>query len=243
MEPSTFNMTHKSIGNYVNHKHKEFAKSGSNRKQALNIKVQIFGAYQNFSTSKITKLDLVSKRINLQNAQWQSQPIPTMQTAPISRSLWDKKHTRRFCGFTSLWQTPGTVWMYANPLNICTKKLTKLAHYPCSRPNNSRKTPRQIYKENRTDLIHIKLHKDKRHPLIGIAVMLQHTVKGFRHILHDQVEEKLISAGGREEAMLQRDDVRMIHGAHQLQLTVFISPILQHLLYCHGFSRFQTFRL
>jgi len=26
--------------------------------------------------------------------------------------------TKRFWGFTSLWQTPGTVWIYASPLKI-----------------------------------------------------------------------------------------------------------------------------
>jgi len=99
------------------------------------------------------------------------------------------------------------------------------------------------HEENRADLIHVKLHKDKWHSLIGIAVMLQNAINGLRDILHNQVEEKLISAGGGEETVLQRDDIRMIHRTHQLQLTVFVAPILQHLLYSHRLSCFQTLGL
>lgn len=40
-----------------------------------------------------------------------------------------------------------------------------------------------------TNLIHVKLDIYKRHSLIGIAVVLEHTIQRFRDILHDKVEE------------------------------------------------------
>lgn len=92
-------------------------------------------------------------------------------------------------------------------------------------------------------LVCIKFHIDERHPLVHIAVMLQDPIKCFWDILHDQVEEKLIFACGWKETVLQRNHIRMIHGTHYLQFSIFIPSVLQHLFYCNSLSSFQTFCL
>jgi hypothetical protein len=64
-------------------------------------------AYQHFCTSKIAKLNLVSKWINLQTAQECLQITATI----FKHAFIVRKHTKRFCGFKSRWQTPGTAWI------------------------------------------------------------------------------------------------------------------------------------
>ena len=73
--------------------------------------------------------------------------------------------------------------------------------------------------------------------------MLQDTIQRLRNIFHDKVQKQLIPGGCREEAVLQTDDIGVFHGAHQLQLPVLVTSILQHLLDGKGLPSLQTLSL
>ena len=92
-------------------------------------------------------------------------------------------------------------------------------------------------------LVHVEFNIDKRHSLVSSAVMFQNTVQALGYILHNQVEEQLVFTSGGEEAMLQTNHIRMVHNTHQLKLSVLVPPVLQNLLYRHGFSGLETLRL
>lgn len=47
-----------------------------------------------------------------------------------------------------------------------------------------------------TNLIDVKLHIDQWHPLVSIAVVLEHTVECLRDVLHNKIQEQLIPACG-----------------------------------------------
>lgn len=75
-------------------------------------------------------------------------------------------------------------------------------------------------------LICIKFDIYERHPLVSIAIMLQDLVHSLRNIFHYQIQKKFISACCGKEAVLQGDHIWVIHQAQQLQLTIFIPPVL-----------------
>jgi hypothetical protein len=91
-----------------------------------------------------------------------------------------------------------------------------------------------------TNLIHVELDVDKRHPLVGVAVVLKHTVQRLRDVLHHNVQEQLVPGCGRKEAVLQADDVGVLHRTHNLQLAILVTLVLQHLLDSHGLPSLQT---
>lgn len=98
-------------------------------------------------------------------------------------------------------------------------------------------------KGNISYLICIQFHVDEWHPLVHTAVMLQHAIHILRDVLHHQIQKKLIFTCCRKKAMLQRNNIWVIHQTHQLQLSIFIASILQDLLNGNRFSSFQAFCL
>ncbi|GJN38052.1 hypothetical protein PR202_gb27060 [Eleusine coracana subsp. coracana] len=94
-----------------------------------------------------------------------------------------------------------------------------------------------------TNLIHVELDVDKRHSLVGVAVVLKHAVQRLRDILHHEVQEQLVPWCCRKEAVFQADDVGVIHRPHNLQLAVLVTLVLKHLLDGHSLSRLQTLSL
>ena len=79
--------------------------------------------------------------------------------------------------------------------------------------------------------------------MVRVAVVLQNTIQRLRDILHYKVQKQLIPWRRREEAVLQADDVGVLHGTHKLQLPVLVTPILQHLLDGEGLPGLQTLSL
>ena len=73
--------------------------------------------------------------------------------------------------------------------------------------------------------------------------MFDNTVNSLRDVFKNQVEVKLVFLGGREEAVFERDDVRVVEQPHGLKLTVLVPPVLQNFLYRNGFSCLEAFRL
>lgn len=100
-----------------------------------------------------------------------------------------------------------------------------------------------IHCRSKVYLICIKLHVNNGHTPIHPDIMLRNFVDGFGYILQDKVEVQLIFNSSGKETMLQLNDVRMVEHAHNLEFSVLISLILQHLLYCYSFICFQTLSL
>ena len=92
-------------------------------------------------------------------------------------------------------------------------------------------------------LVYIKLHVKDRHVLIHSAVVPGSPINSFWYKLENNIKVHLILLCSRMEGMLQLHNVWVAKQLHNLQFPVLISPILKHLLYSHGFTRFKAFSL
>mmetsp|Transcript_12686 Transcript_12686/g.54479 ORF Transcript_12686/g.54479 Transcript_12686/m.54479 type:complete len:328 (-) Transcript_12686:173-1156(-) len=92
-------------------------------------------------------------------------------------------------------------------------------------------------------LVRVELHQHVRHPLRGLRVHLAQPVHGVRHKLEHEVQVHLLLLVRAVEAVLQADNVRVVQDAHDLQLAVLETLILQHLLDRDDVARLHARRL
>lgn len=92
-------------------------------------------------------------------------------------------------------------------------------------------------------LIRVELNKDNWHMLIHFGVVFWCSVYSFRNILKDKVEIQLILVSCWKERMPQSHNIGMVLQAHYLKFPVLVSFILQNLLNCNLFTRFQALGL
>lgn len=85
-------------------------------------------------------------------------------------------------------------------------------------------------------LVCVEFNIYQRHPLVQLVVVFDHTMNRFRNILKYQVKIKFILFSCWKEAMLQRNDIRVVKKTHGLQLTVLVPLVLQNLLYSNSFT-------